>query len=433
MLSIFCLFLQVKYIKVLKLERIYAKPYKLKNKIQNYEWGTKNESAFIPNLLGIPAEPGLPYAELWIGAHPKAPSEIEIDGASYPLDKVIEQFPVEMLGQYAAEKFGNKLPFLLKVLSAARALSIQAHPNKEQAAKLHAADPVNYPDDNHKPEIAIAIDTLTAIAGFRPVKDIVENLKKYPELQEFASKEFIEKIFELKDNFELSIHLNMLYSKVMSCCLDPEKFSGIINGIIKQLSGTEKLTLEEEQFLKQHELYGNDIGLISFFFFNIISLKPGQAIFTGAGIPHAYIEGNIIECMANSDNVVRAGLTDKFKDVNTLLEILDYTFAEYEIINEEQKTDGVNYITKAEEFEITAFHKEESYSRDFSNSTKPMIILITGGSLTIKWFEDEKECSESFSKGESFLIPAILHEYQLSCEKAASYFLVKIPYIRRSK
>lgn len=418
---------------MLKLEKLYAKPYKLYNKIQNYEWGTKNGNAFIPNLLGIPAEPDLPYAELWIGAHPKAPSEIKIDGTLYPLDKIIEQFPIEILGQYAAEKYDNKLPFLLKVLSAAKALSIQTHPNKEQAVKLHAADPVNYPDDNHKPEIAIALDSLTAIAGFRPVDEIVVNLKKYPELQEFASKEFIDKLFEAKDKLELSIKLNMLYSMVMNSSSDKEKLSSVIDGIIKELTGKDDLTLEEKQFIKQHELYGTDVGLLSFFFFNIVQLKPGQAIFTGAGTPHAYIEGNIIECMANSDNVVRAGLTNKFKDVNTLLEILDYSFAEYDVINKEQKEDGVNYITKAEEFEVTAYTKEPGYSRDFSNINKPLVILLTEGSLKVKWMEDGKECTESFSKGESFIIPAMLHEYTLSCDKTTKYFLVKIPYIRRAK
>jgi mannose-6-phosphate isomerase len=418
---------------VLKLEKLYAKPYKLYNKIQNYEWGTKNGNAFIPNLLGIPAEPDLPYAELWIGAHPKAPSEIEIDGALYPLNHVIEQFPIEMLGQYAAEKYDNKLPFLLKVLSAAKALSIQAHPNKEQAVKLHAADPVNYPDDNHKPEIAIALDSLTAIAGFRPVNEIIHNLKKYPELQEFASKEFIDKIFEAKNELELSIKLNMLYSMIMNSSSDQEKLSSVIDGVIKQLTGKDDLTLEENQFIKQHELYGNDVGLLSFFFFNIVQLKPGQAIFTGAGTPHAYIEGNIIECMANSDNVVRAGLTNKFKDVNTLLEILDYSFAEFDVINKEQKEDGVNYITKAEEFEVTAYSKGSDYSRDFSNINKPLVILLTEGSLKVKWVEDGKECTESFNKGESFIIPAMLHEYTLSCDKTTKYFLVKIPYIRRAK
>ena len=232
------------------------------------------------------------------------------------------------------------------------ALSIQTHPDKEQAVKLHAADPANYPDDNHKPEIAIAIDSLTAIAGFRPVEEIIKNLKKYSELQEFASEAFIKNLFELEDKSELSINLTMLYSKIMQSASDLKKLSGVIDSLVNKLTAKNNLTPEEEQFLKQHKLYGIDIGLLSFFFFNIVQLKPGQAIFTGAGIPHAYIEGNIIECMANSDNVVRAGLTDKFKDVNTLLEILDYNYSEFEIINKEQKSDGINYITKAEEFEV---------------------------------------------------------------------------------
>ena len=413
------------------MERVHARPYKLFNKIQNYEWGTKNENAFIPNLLGIPALRDFPYAELWIGAHPKAPSEIEIDGGLYPLDKVIEQFPAEILGNYVSVKFNKKLPFLLKVLSAAKALSIQTHPNKEQAIKLHASDPVNYPDDNHKPEIAIALDSLTAIAGFRPVDEIIVNLKKYPELQEFASKELMENIFESKDKSELPGLLKILYGKVMNSSSEHKKLSGVIEGIINKLSGKGDLTPEEEQFLKQHELYGTDVGLLSFFFFNIIKLMPGQAIYTGAGIPHAYIEGNIIECMANSDNVVRAGLTNKFKDVKTLLEILDYTFSEFEIINKEQKTDGINYITKAEEFEVTAYKKEAGYSRGFSNINKPLVIIITEGSLDIQWTEGGEEYSESFSKGESILIPAFLRDYKFSCNKATKYFLVKIPYIRK--
>jgi mannose-6-phosphate isomerase len=418
---------------VLKLERVYAKPYKLYNKIQNYKWGTKNENAFIPDLLGIPAATDLPYAELWIGAHPKAPSEVELDGELYPLNKLIEQFPVEILGEYVSGKFNKKLPFLLKVLSAARALSIQTHPDKEQAVKLHAADPANYPDDNHKPEIAIAIDSLTAIAGFRPVEEIIKNLKKYSELQEFASEAFIKNLFELEDKSELSINLTMLYSKIMQSASDLKKLSGVIDSLVNKLTAKNNLTPEEEQFLKQHKLYGIDIGLLSFFFFNIVQLKPGQAIFTGAGIPHAYIEGNIIECMANSDNVVRAGLTDKFKDVNTLLEILDYNYSEFEIINKEQKSDGINYITKAEEFEVTAYQKETGYSREFSNINKPLVILIMEGSLYFQWIENEEHHTEKFSKGESFLIPAFLHEYKLYFDKPTKYFLVKIPYIRKAK
>ena len=145
---------------------MYRRPFKLISKIQYYDWGTKNAAAFIPSFLGIPAEKDRPYAELWIGAHPTAPSEILLNGQPVPLDKAIESAPREILGEDVARRFGGKLPFLLKVLSAGAPLSIQTHPNKEQAHRLHAKDPAHYPDDNHKPEIAIALDGLTAIAGF---------------------------------------------------------------------------------------------------------------------------------------------------------------------------------------------------------------------------------------------------------------------------
>ena len=126
------------YGRTFSLTNFSPQPYKLYNTIQNYEWGTRNEAAYIPHLLGIPTEPDTPYAELWIGAHPKAPSKIEIDGAKVSLNKVIEMHPAECLGAYVCKNFSSTLPFLLKVLSAAHALSIQTHPNKSQARRLHA-------------------------------------------------------------------------------------------------------------------------------------------------------------------------------------------------------------------------------------------------------------------------------------------------------
>jgi mannose-6-phosphate isomerase len=140
----------------------------MQNPIQNYDWGTRNKEAYIPQLLGIDAKPDTPYGELWLGAHPKAPSMVWVDGELTPLDQWISAHPIEVLGKAVARKFNGQLPFLLKVLSAGEALSIQAHPNKAQAKILHATDPLHYPDDNHKPEIAIALDSLTALVGIKP-------------------------------------------------------------------------------------------------------------------------------------------------------------------------------------------------------------------------------------------------------------------------
>lgn len=408
---------------------IEAKPYKLFNKIQNYDWGTKNENAFIPKFLGIEPEQNLPYGELWIGAHPKASSEIIINEKKYLLNEVIEKFPVDILGKEVADKFENKLPFLLKVLSAARALSIQTHPNKEQAKRLHAADPVNYPDDNHKPEIAIAVDSLTAIAGFCPVAEIVQNLKKNFEIEVIAGKEFITKIINERSEPEQKKYIKELYALLMKKADDKETLKNVIEKIVERLSNKKDLTQEEEQFLKQYKNFSVDVGLLSFFFFNIINLKPGQAIFTEAGAPHAYIEGNIIECMANSDNVVRAGLTNKFKDVDTLLDVLQYDFNKYKIINEEQKNDEVVFKTPAEEFQLILNQKEKDFSKKYFTENKLLFVLVLEGLLKVENTKSDFQFSENYKKGESFLIPALLGEFNLTCEADSKFVVVEIPTI----
>lgn len=409
------------------MNNIFRRPFRLQNKTQHYDWGTKNDDAFIPHFTGSPVVRDLPYAELWIGAHPSAPSDIVVQGRVSPLNRVIEDFPLEILGEDVAHRFDKKLPFLLKILSAARALSIQTHPNKEQARKLHSVDPAHYPDDNHKPEIAVALDSLTAIAGFRPAMDIVAALHRFPELDGIAGKDLLGRVLGAGKESDLVSNLKLLYGAIMRCAADGEKLVPVISKIIDRLSGKRDSAADEVLFVEQYGLYGADVGLFSFLFFNLIQLKPGQAIFTDAGVPHAYIRGNIVECMANSDNVVRAGLTGKFKDVGTLLEILTYRFAEYPIINREQKTDGVVYHTGAAEFEITAYQKDPGFESMFDSGDRPAVVLITGGSLSVQWEEDGEWRSEDFAKGESFLVPAILSRWRMSAGEKAGFYCVRIP------
>lgn len=402
---------------------ISPKPYKLHNKIQHYEWGTRNEKAFIPNLLGIAPEHDLPYSELWIGSHPKSPSEIEIDGKLFPLNLVISENPESILGKNVFQKFGAQLPFLLKVLSAAKALSIQLHPNKKQAEVLHAKDPKNYPDDNHKPEIAISLDHLTALAGFLPVEEIKKNLSKHSEIAEFAGQDLVDAVLNSNSELDEKEKIKILYSAIMKKSEDHEALERIIKKWVARLSAFIHNSNDEIQFLKQNKLYGSDVGLFSFFFFNLVELKEGQAIFTDAGVPHAYIVGNIIECMANSDNVVRAGLTPKFKDVDTLLDIVVYGFSKFDIINDEQKKDDVIFKTAAKEFEITAFSKKPGFDFLFSSKGKPSVFLITDGSVTVSWADG----SEFFKKGESFLVPASLKNIVLTSNGSANFYSVEIP------
>src|SRR6516162_10200615 len=168
---------------------VRARPYLMHNQVQNYEWGTHDDEAYIAALLGITPEPGKPYAELWMGAHPKAPSSVLVDRKQIPLDQWIAAHPQELLGATVAARFGKRLPFLFKVLAAGEALSIQAHPNKVQAKVLRENDPEHYPDDNHKPEIAIAIDALTALMGIKPFDELANSLWRYPEIAGFVGTE----------------------------------------------------------------------------------------------------------------------------------------------------------------------------------------------------------------------------------------------------
>jgi mannose-6-phosphate isomerase len=409
------------------LNKFSSKPYKLFNTIQNYEWGTRNEAAFIPRFLGIPVEPDTPYGELWIGAHPKAPSKIEIDGTRVPLNDVVHAFPAECLGAYVCKNFSNTFPFLLKILSAARALSIQTHPNKSQAERLHAKDPKNYPDDNHKPEVAIAIDSLVALAGFKPVQAIEKNLESLPELSELVGQDLIDRVL---NSSNLSAEKNLIkkmYRAIMQHAEDTKGLTACISQIRARLMEKTNRSSEEEQFLETYELYGADVGLISFFFFNLVRLQSGEAMFTDAGIPHAYIKGTICECMANSDNVVRAGLTNKFKDVPTLLDIVRYDFAECPIMQTAPEIDEVTYRTTAKEFEVSRIKKSGGFRQKCVSHDRPGVYLIMNGSLKVYWKTDRATEAETFVKGESFFVPASLNEYEFVSEQSAEFFAVAIP------
>ncbi|HVN49000.1 MAG TPA: mannose-6-phosphate isomerase, class I [Bacteroidota bacterium] len=404
-----------------------CQPYKLYNSIKNYEWGTKNGQAFIPKFLGTQPEPNVPYAELWIGAHPNASSEIEIAGERIPMHRVVEQFPDETLGSYVREKFNGTFPFLLKVLSAEHALSIQTHPNKTQAQRLHQQDPQNYPDDNHKPEIAIAIDSLDALVGFQPLASIRNNLKTLPELTEFIGNKLIDPFLSDQHRTDEAMLAQKIYETMMHRADEKERLSICIEGIRQRLEQKGQRSPEEEQFLEQYKLFGADVGLLSFFFFNLIHLKTGEAIFTDAGIPHAYIKGNICECMANSDNVVRAGLTNKFKDVPALLDILRYDFAECPVMKSQPDASETIYPTSAQEFEVRLYKKTSGCFEEQLSNQRPSVLLLTKGSLKLQWSSDGTSNASKYSAGESIFLPASLPKFRILAQTDVEYFSVVVP------
>ncbi len=391
----------------------YTRPHKLTNQIQHYAWGQRNGQAYIPNLLGIEPETNKPYAELWIGAHPRAASKI----GEIALPEIIANNPQEILGK-PAKNFENRLPFLMKVLSAGEALSIQAHPNKEQAVQLHQKDSEHYPDDNHKPEIAIALDHLTALVGFRPIDDIVIQLTHYSPIADFAGDEAVT---ALKAGTKAG--LKEFYRQIMQkAALQSFQLEKALQAMDKLIASTENRSKVEDLYITLRKKYSTDIGLFSLFLFNLVELEKGEAVFLKAGIPHAYLYGNIIECMANSDNVVRAGLTPKFKDIPTLVKILTYETGVPPIMRPEAGKDEVHYKVPIPEFAI--IKREFSVNQSLEIQRDRMeIFIITTGKITITG----EGFNETYKTGETVLIPASLGQTTITAQNETTLYSAVIP------
>jgi len=404
--------------------KIKAQPYLLIGKIQNYTWGTKNQDAFIPQFLNTPVEKDKPYAELWMGAHSKAPADIVIDNKNISFADLIKNYPQEILGSQVHSRF-NSLPFLFKILSAAEALSIQAHPNKEQAKILHARDPHNYPDDNHKPEIAIALSELVALVGFKTFDQLIFTLESYPEIADFIGSGILQEMIKAK-NLSEKIRKPLLIKMYGSLMKKSLSHTGdllkAIESLAKRLSQKEVLTDTEKNFFELRKIYpGADSGLFSLFMLNMVHLSHGEGVFLKAGLPHAYLKGNIVECMANSDNVVRAGLTAKFQDVDTLLDILTYETTPVEIQKGKYNNNELIYNTPVSEFKISRLDLDQKKVKQTTNGIQ--ILLITRGKVSISWSAGRTD----FEKGQSVLIPACLPGYTMESTDRATVFKVIVP------
>jgi len=292
----------------------------LKCKVQNYAWGKLGSSSAVAKLVKA-ATPSFevseeqPYAELWMGTHPNGPSVIK-DGEEL-LSSYIESHP-ECLGDKVTERFGAQLPFLFKVLSVNTALSIQAHPNKEHAERLHAARPDVYKDPNHKPEMTVALTPFTALCGFREAHRLVAALAEVHELRALVG-EGPALAFTAQPT---AANLKLCFRNLMTA--SKEEVAGRVAQLSQRMQESSTPLERSSLFLTLSSQYPGDVGCFSVFLLNVMELSPGQAMFLGPNVPHAYLKGDCVECMACSDNVVRAGLTPKYQDVDTLIDMLDY-------------------------------------------------------------------------------------------------------------
>ncbi len=398
--------------------------YRLRNQVQHYAWGPRGPEGLIPQLLGIASEVGAEthVAELWLGAHSKAPSRVLLDGASgagLPLDELVAAQPLAVLGAEIAERFEAEWPFLLKVLSAAEPLSIQVHPNREQAQALHSRDPEHYPDSNHKPEIAIALSGLEALAGLKRPIEVQRTLAVYPALAAFVGLGTGEAVATAAD-----VH-QILERTVGRAEAQPSALTSTLDAISQRLTVEGREDPEARLFLGLRQRYpGPEVGLVFSLLMNHTRLAPGEAIFIPAGVPHAYLFGDIVECMANSDNVVRAGLTGKHRDRETLLAVLSDELGPPPTIGASPQP-MQEYRTPAAEFEVWRLRADGS-PRPMLTGERPEMLLVTAGKAIASW-DGRSSGRICLARGESALVPACLACYTLDIGAGGEIFRATVP------
>ncbi|MGL1112095.1 mannose-6-phosphate isomerase, class I [Vibrio vulnificus] len=360
--------------------------FKLENVIQNYVWGSQTA---ITELFGIDNPEQVPQAEIWMGTHPNGCSKLAHTGML--LSDFIQSDPANVLGDYTVERFGD-LPFLFKVLSAEKPLSIQVHPSREKAIEGYQKENLqglqltdssrNYKDDNHKPELVYALTFYKAMNGFRTIEEIVS-------LFDQAKVETLRLDLEKLILQPTSTGLKAFFDVVMN--LSAERKQRALAELLQAVDQPAKTAKAREAFELIKEFrqdYRDDIGLFSPLLLNIVELEPGDAMFLHAETPHAYVKGTGLEIMANSDNVLRAGLTPKHMDIAELIANTNFISTDRDELilkpfNIENKT---AYPIPVEDFSFEIVNVETTERRQYVRSAE--ILFCIEGNCAIRHGSD---------------------------------------------
>ena len=385
----------------------------LKNTVQEYAWGSLTA---IPELLGTTNPQKVPQAELWMGAHPKAPSLVEYNDHWVSLLDLIEKYPHAVLGKKVSKKFDQTLPYLFKVLAASRPLSVQAHPSLTQAKEGFERENVagiplnapnrNYRDDHHKPECIFALTPFWALCGFRNRRETIAYFGK-------ICPAGIDKQLGALNHDRDAEGLKRFFAFLMN--LEDRRRKQIISEAkqnIKALAGDDPVY---EWVLRLSAEYPDDVGIFAPVLLNLVCLEPGQAMFLAAGQLHAYLDGVGIELMANSDNVLRGGLTPKHVDVPELLNVLD--FNEYEVaFLEPTHIDPCEtfYPSPVEEFILSMIVLKPGEIHQSKKQRSAEILLCTDGTANLN--DIGADHSISLKKGVSIIVPAAVAGYEMKGE-----------------
>jgi mannose-6-phosphate isomerase len=401
--------------------------YKLCNQVKHYEWGSPD---FIPRLMGttpdgspsangVPSTDGEPFAELWMGSHSGAPSRVSLpddapstDG-KMSLGELIAVDPCRYLGEETRKRYGD-LPFLFKLLAVEKPLSLQAQPNLAQAREgferenreglAPNAPNRNYRDPNHKPEMLCALTPFTGMCGFRPPDEIKQLFAVFSAAPPLVREGFAPLIraLEISDPasalreffnglFGLSFELRKMLTEFILSSDDAVQNTGVQTSVSP---------LPDWELIRQFaRLYPGDPAIIVPLYLNVFRLEPGEAVFLKAGLLHAYIHGFALELMANSDNVLRGGLTSKHIDSPELMKVLDFNPYNPQIIKPDSGLSCFTYPAPCEEFSLSMIRGTKHGGTAVLDRSYPSISIVTEGEVSVG--------GTMIKRGESAFIPPV--------------------------
>lgn len=381
--------------------------YKLNNYVRRYAWGS---TTTLPRLLGEPPD-GTPQAELWVGAHPSAPSSAQTPDGPVSLDRVIAAQPEWMLGRQAAHSFEGRLPFLLKVLAAEAPLSLQAHPTAGQARTGYAAEEAagvpleaehrNYPDPRHKPELLLALGRFEALCGFRAPEEVRGDLQGFQcELARVLRYDLA-----TEDGGDAPSALRAALTRLLT--LPFGRRTQLVTAFTTEWEQRGRGT-HTDVIPELARRYPGDAGTAAALLLQRVTLERGQALYLPAGNVHSYLGGTAVEVMANSDNVLRAGLTGKHVDPSELLRIVDFSARPVPYVPPSQDGGSVQYRTPAPEVALSAMGPGAVDGR-LAGGT-PWGVLVLEGKVDLR----SPEGSVRLGSGESAFVPARESEVQVT-------------------
>lgn len=379
--------------------------------VMPYAWGSRTA---IASLTGRPSPSSDPEAELWMGAHPVAPSMLDRDGARASLEEVVARAPERELGAEVVRALGPRLPFLLKVLAAAEPLSLQAHPSAEEARAGFedeerrgiplGAPERSYKDAFHKPELLCALTPFDAMSGFRAVD---ETLRLFDLLAVAELEPLLRPLRASRDARGLAETFRALMT------VPADQRPSLVSATVAACArGAGDFVAERALVERLAAIHPGDVGVVSSLFLALVHLEPGEAIYLDAGNLHAYVEGTGIEVMASSDNVLRGGLTKKHVDVPELLRVLDFAAPAARVIHPRAVDEHESvYDTPAREFRLSRLHVRGALTRVVDG---PEVLLSVDGAARATSRPDRPEIV--LERGRAAFVPASTSDYTLSGE-----------------